>query len=394
LDPWVLQPRAYEAEVGSLVRAIVRHDVTLFPGEAYLASQPRPAAESPAASSAAPSDLYSVYLREIRRIPRMERSEEFRYVLALEIAKRTLEATMRSPRPTATELDAMSQAVDSHDPTFQRYLAALAHRPSTRTVRHAEAAKRADRVKRRFDEMVAWKRVLVFRTLPLAAGMSRKYQELGVPLMDLIQEANAALMKATDRYEWRKGVRFVLYARWWVRQGVLKSLSSQSRTVRLPVYLAQKLKKIRDLNEFAYRGTGQRLSLDQLSAALDEPVERVQTALSAAKSTVSMDQDLDPRGDFVLRDAIADPRVAEVEIAPVGAPFTTRIDELLDTLSERERLVLELRYGLHKRPPQTLDSVSKRLGVSRERVRQIQEEALKKLQEPTERMRLLDFLPN
>ena len=241
--------------------------------------------------------------------------------------------------------------------------------------------------------MLDWKKVLVFRTLPLVPGMARKYKGMGVPLMDLIQEANGSLMKATDRYEWRKGVRFVVYARWWVQQGVLKTLSCQSRTVRTPVYMAQKLKRIRDLNDRAYTGTGGRLTPEQIGKALNEPVERIERALAAAKLTISIDREIDPNGEFQLKEILADKRTYEPEDPPPGPSLSNRIEQLLASLPGRERLVLELRYGLHDQKAETLEQVSQRLGVSRERVRQIQEQALRRLQSPSKRLKLVDFLP-
>src|SRR5262245_6968577 len=318
LDPWVQDSALYEAERESVVRSIVRRHVSLFPGEALPATTSRPAIPG---ADAPPSDLYVVYLREIRRIPPMERSEEFRYAIALELAKNALELEMKTPRPTRAEISAMEAAVASKDPTFLRALRAIRPKPSTSSELSASAQERVARVKTRFEEMLAWKRVLVFRTLPLVPGMARKYRGMGVSVMDLIQEANASLMKATDRYEWRKGVRFVVYARWWVQQGILKSLSCHSRTVRTPVYLAQKLKKIRDLNDRAYTGTGSHLSAAQIGEALDEPTARVERALAAAKLTVSIDRELDPSGDFALRDVLADPRPQEMPDAPPGPPL-------------------------------------------------------------------------
>ncbi|MBL8694664.1 MAG: sigma-70 family RNA polymerase sigma factor [Planctomycetes bacterium] len=395
LDAWVQDPAAYEAEREALIRAIVQHRWTLFPGEA---SDPSLALPFARGSEAPASDLYASYISEIRRIPTMTREEEFRYVLALEMTKHALEEEMRYPRPSAEEIDAMASAVHSQDATFQRILKSLrGRRRKAESVDLSEEdsrkiMERAHRVRSRFDEMLAWKRMLVYRTLQLVPGMARKYRGLGVPTLDLIQEANAALMKATDRYEWRKGVRFVVYARWWVQQGILKSLSCHSRTVRTPVYLAQKIKKLRDLDEQAFVGTGEHLSAKELGEKLDEPTERIERALAAARMTVSIDRELDPSGEFVLRDTLIDRREPEQAQTPQGPSLHSRIEEILGELNDRERLVLELRFGLHEQTPQTLEKVSQRLGVSRERIRQIQEQALRKLQRPSKKLNLSSFI--
>ncbi len=251
----------------------------------------------------------------------------------------------------------------------------------------------SSRVRARFDDMLTWKRMLVYRTLQLVPGMARKYGTLGVPVLDLIQEANAALMKATDRYNWRKGVRFVVYARWWVQQGILKSLSCQSRTVRTPVYLAQKIKKLRDLDERAFVATGRHLTADELGKKLHEPTDRIERALAAARATISIDRELDPTGEFILRDTLADRREDEEPRPPAGPNLNSRIESILTQLNERERLVLELRFGLHEHQPETLEQVSHRLGVSRERIRQIQDQAIRKLKQPSRRLNLSAFLP-
>ncbi len=394
LDPWVRDPAAFDRDRNALVRTIVRHRLALFPSEASFASESRPVV---AGGDVSPSDLYSVYLREIRRIPLMERSEEFRYVLALEIAKEVLDRELRTPLPTRADLHGVVARVGSKDPTLRRFVETI----TARIEKSGQGAGRSpsdprkdfvDRIASRFEEMLAWKRVLVFRTLQLVPGMAQKYRGLGVPLMDLIQEANTSLMKATDCYQWRKGVRFVVYARWWVQQGILKCLSCHSRTVRTPVYLAQKLKKIRDLDERAYVGTGEHLTVEEIGRAMDEPTERIQRALAAARMTVSIDRTLDPSGEFTLRDVLADPHVEEPAEMPEGPALGSRIDELLGVLTDRERAVVELRFGLHEKSPETLEMVSQRFGVSRERIRQIQQQALKKLEFPSRRMNLSAFL--
>jgi RNA polymerase sigma factor (sigma-70 family) len=387
LDAWCKRPRRYEAERAALVRCVVKHGLALFTGESLGATTPR--GEATEGGVPEPS---AIYLREVRRIAPMERSEEFRYVIALEIAKEVLDAEARTPRPTEAEHTAMRRDIATQDPSWLRMLAAI--KPSSDPAPAADVIEaRVARVRARLHEMIEWKRVLVVRTLPLVPGIARRYRGMGVPFMDLVQEANTSLMKATDRYEWRKGVRFVVYARFWVQQGILKSLSCQSRTVRTPVYLAQKQKKIRDLNELAYSGSGQRLSPEQIGKALDEPVERVERALAAVKLTVSLDQDLDPRGDFVLREVLADPHEMELSDTPAGPPLAARIGEALTALTDRERMVVELRYGLSRQPAETLEEVSQRLGISRERVRQIQEQALRKLLGPSKRLHLSAFLP-
>ncbi|MBI3817784.1 MAG: sigma-70 family RNA polymerase sigma factor [Planctomycetes bacterium] len=389
LEPWVQNPELYERERARLVRLVVQRRIALFPDESIAASQRTANSTS---SDVTPTDLYQVYMRELRQIPRMERSEEFRFVIALEICKEALALECNLPKPGNSEIEQIANSTTSEDATFLRILEKLRTNPNRRSQPADRAAARIERIKVRLDEMLAWKRVLVFRTLPLVPGMARRYKGMGVPVLDLIQEANASLMKATDRYDWRKSVRFVVYARWWVQQGVLKSLSCQSRTVRTPVYMAQKLKKIRDLNDRSVTETGSRMSAEALGVALDEPAERIERALAAAKMTVSIDRELDPSGEFTLRDTLADPHADDVNDAPAGPSLTNRIDEALSSLTGRERLVLELRYGLHDNHAETLEAVSQKLGVSRERVRQIQEQAIRKLKAPSQHLKLVEFL--
>lgn len=389
LDRWVADSQLYEQERDAFVRFLVHNKIALFPAEAAAASQLK-ANLTPDASNT--GDLYQIYLKELRLIPRMERSEEFRFVLALEICRQVLEYEIMNPRPSKSELHQFEKMVQAEDATFARLIETLQITPAKRSQPAKRFAARRASVERRLAEMLDWKGVLVLRTLPLVPGMARRYKGMGVPVMDLIQEANASLMKATDRYDWRKGVRFIVYARWWVQQGVLKSLSCQSRTVRTPVYMAQKLKKIRDLNDRAVTETGSKLSAEAIGVALDEPAERIERALAAAKMTISIDRELDPTGEFTLRETLADPHEAQVNDTPSGPSLTNRIETALSSLSGRERLVLELRYGLHDKHAETLEEVSQKLGVSRERVRQIQEQAIRKLQGPSRQLKLVDFL--
>lgn len=395
LDPFVSDPAVYERKRKGLTRAVVRRGVALFPGEPESALQPKATASQRHEGAGIPaSDLYGTYLREVRSIPTMERSVEFRFALALEICKDALREELTHWKPTREELDAVEAALSSKDATFERFLSEARPLASPNAGRDsARVARHVPRIRQRLEEMLGWKNVLVFRTLPLVPGMARRYKGMGVPVLDLIQEANGSLVKATDRYEWRKGVRFVVYARWWVQQGILKSLSCQSRTVRTPVYMAQKLKKIRDLNDRSLTSTGGKMSAEELGRALDEPVERIQRALEAAKMTVSIDRELDPTGEFMLKDVLVDPHVETVDDGPAPGTLNDRIRELLVELPVRERQVIEWRFGLNERRVETLDEVSHRLGVSRERVRQIQEQAIRRLRSPSKKLHLSAYLP-
>jgi RNA polymerase sigma factor (sigma-70 family) len=245
----------------------------------------------------------------------------------------------------------------------------------------------------RLHELLALQQALVTRNLHLVPAAARRYSQFGVPWEDLIQEGNAALLRAVERYDWREGVRFAHYATWWIQQGILKALSCQARTVRLPVYLAQLLHRVRAVQA----GSAHPLAAEEIARRTRVRVARVERALAADRPCLSLDRSLASAGgeedtDASLAERIADARPEPEPGAPGAEDLRRTLEGLLDRLPSREARILRLRFGLDGERPHTLEEVRAELGVSRERVRQLQAQSLRRLSQAAPRRELARFL--
>lgn len=385
LRPFLADASGYEAQAQGLARQIVRAGLPMFDDlVAHPATVPGPDSEA--------QDPLDIYLAEIRRIDSTTREEEFELARGYELSCAVFEQELTSGTHCRGEAHALREALDRGDTLVRAVLEKL-DRLRPRQERDDRAiAERIEMAKRRLAEVHRVRSNLIARSLHLVPGMARRYRNMGVTYLDLIQEGNAALLRAADKYEWRKDVRFSSYAQWWIQQAILKCIYCQSRVVRLPVYLNQKLKRINDVNRRAASGMGRELTAEEISQKLEEPVGRIRRAITANRSTLSLDQTVDPRNEFSLRDLLVDRRPMEVQDEPEGPGLEERMAELLDDLSEKERRILQLRYGIGGRKPMTLEEVSKIFEVSRERIRQIQVQAIQKLQRPSRRKMLAAYI--
>ncbi|MCR4404734.1 MAG: sigma-70 family RNA polymerase sigma factor [Candidatus Acetothermia bacterium] len=267
---------------------------------------------------------------------------------------------------------------------LERYLQEIGKVPLLSEAEERELARRV----RAGDEEA--KERFIRANLRLVVSIARHYSSYGLPLLDLIQEGNVGLLRAVERFQPEKGYKFSTYATWWIRQAIVRALAEQGRTIRLPEHVIELILKINEAEEEFLHETGQRPTLEELAKRLDLPLEKVRQAKEAAAHPLSLEAPVGERGEETLGDLLgADGLSPPQEIT--RELLLSELEESLQELPEREREILELRYGLRGREALTLEEIGKLLGISRERVRQLEAQALQRLRDPLIRQKLRHF---
>ncbi len=277
------------------------------------------------------------------------------------------------------------EGVSTEDPV-RMYLKEIGNVPLLTTEQEVELAKRVENG----DEEA--KKALTEANLRLVVSIAKKYVGRGMPFLDLIQEGNMGLMKAVDKFDYTKGYKFSTYATWWIRQAITRGIADTGRTIRVPVHMVETINKTLRMTRTLLQELGREPSAEEVAERLNVPVARVREVLKISRDPVSLDTPIGEEDDSHLGDFIEDDSALSPADSAAFSMLKKELGAALESLTERERQVVRLRFGLEDGRARTLEEVGKEFNVTRERIRQIEAKALRKLRHPSRSKRLKDFL--
>jgi RNA polymerase primary sigma factor len=299
------------------------------------------------------ADLVRMYLREIGQYPLLTDKQEVELAQAIEGGERA-----------------------------KKRLEKEASKMSARSIERMEVELTGGRMARRR---------FIQSNLRLVVSIARRYQGMGLPLLDLIQEGNLGLMRAVEKFDWRKGFKFSTYATWWIRQAITRAIADTARTIRIPVHMVEAVQKVRKIQEELLDKFGREPLIEEIAKEAGFPPEKVQEIFRIMPEPVSLETPVGEDEETELQHFIKD----ETAEAPADSALASMLQEdlrsVLDTLSDRERRVLELRFGLADGRPRTLEEIGKEFNLTRERIRQIEAKALAKLRHPSAPAKLKEY---
>ncbi len=284
-----------------------------------------------------------------------------------------------------TDTDAFADSFSTDDPV-RMYLKEIGKVPLLTPEEEIELAKRMsdgdENAKHRMTEA----------NLRLVVSIAKRYVGRGMLFLDLIQEGNLGLIKAVEKFDYTKGYKFSTYATWWIRQAITRAIADQARTIRIPVHMVETINKTIRVSRQLLQSLGHDPSAEEIAREMDMPVEKVRDILKIAQEPVSLETPIGEEEDSHLGDFIPDEDASEPSEAASFSLLREQLEEVLDTLAPREKKVLELRFGIVDGRTRTLEEVGKEFNVTRERIRQIEAKALRKLRHPSRSKKLRDFL--
>ena len=334
------------------------------------------------AEGVAIDDPVKVYLKEIGRVPLLSSDEEIQLALDI-LAGSQAEERKKEAFPAIWRIEKNIKLTES-----QRRTQVTEEKLNLNEEQLAELSE-LDAVLRKGEKA---KQRLSEANLRLVVSIAKRYVGRGMQFLDLIQEGNLGLIKAVEKFDHTKGFKFSTYATWWIRQAITRAIADQARTIRIPVHMVETINKVKKVSSQLLHQNGHDPTADEISQALDMPVEKVREIMRVAQEPVSLETPIGEEEDSHLGDFIPD------EDAPVPAEAAShtllkeQLSSVLSTLTPREEKVLRLRFGLEDGRPRTREEVGHEFEVTRERIRQIEAKALRKLRHPSRSKKLKDFL--
>ncbi|MDK2954265.1 MAG: polymerase primary sigma factor [Kosmotoga sp.] len=279
----------------------------------------------------------------------------------------------------------MYDNISLKDP-IKMYLKEIGKIPLLTPSKERELARRAQKGDKKAREE------LITANLRLVVSIAKRYIGRGLSFLDLIQEGNIGLIKAVEKFDWKKGYKFSTYATWWIRQAITRAIADQARTIRVPVHMVETINKVNKVIREHLQEHGEYPTVEELGKLTGKTPEKIEEILAASKETVSLESPISGDEESTMGDFVHDESIEKPEEAAIKMLLREQIDEVLDTLSPREAMVLKMRYGLLDGKTKTLEEVGQFFNVTRERIRQIEVKALRKLRHPSRSKQLKALL--
>ena len=346
-------------------------------------------------------DPVRMYLKEIGKVPLLTAEEELELAKSMVIDEKAVQQTLleivRDAGGVPAEVEAVLKELSLNAEDHKRFLHQIREagiephaeeRPELPEAHKAEM----EALRRQIKEAKNAKHRMTEANLRLVVSIAKRYVGRGMLFLDLIQEGNLGLIKAVEKFDYTKGYKFSTYATWWIRQAITRAIADQARTIRIPVHMVETINKTIRVSRQLLQELGHDPSAEEIAEEMNMPVDKVRDILKIAQEPVSLETPIGEEEDSHLGDFIPDEDASEPSEAASFSLLREQLEEVLDTLAPREKKVLELRFGIEDGRTRTLEEVGKEFKVTRERIRQIEAKALRKLRHPSRSKKLRDFL--